>query len=138
MKDTSNLGQLWAQRTTAAIEQYKAGVMRVQVAPNALAAKAQDSYVAGVQAAVASGKFQRANMAVDLNTWQQAAAVKGYSRIAGGVTAAVSKVQAFWNKFGPVLAANTARVRAMPKASLQDRIQRAVTMMQLNSQFSNS
>src|SRR5215467_7074012 len=73
MKDTSNLGQLWATRTAGAVEQYKQGVMRVQVAPNQQAARAQDAYLAGVQAAVSSGKFQRANNAVSLQDWQQAA-----------------------------------------------------------------
>lgn len=128
----------WANNLTNAQATITAGVNAVTVSPTQKAAAAKDKYLAGVQAAVASGKYVRSLQRVDLATWQQAVLNKGLSRLAAGATAAKGKMSGFMSQWLPALAANVAKVKSMPSTTLQDRINRMVQMATLNANFKRS
>lgn len=125
----------WSRNTRGATESYKQGVMAVTESPTAKAAAAQDRYVAGVQAAVDSGKYRDGLMAVSLTDWQQAAATTGASRLASGVAKGESKVAAFWGEFGPFLSQVTQRTKAMPNVTVEDREARMLAQSRAVSRF---
>lgn len=135
MAGAAEVAQKWARNLGQATESIKNGVNRVTVAPQQQAAAAQDKYVAGVQAAVQSGKWQRGLQRSTLSDWKNGMLNKGMSRIASGATAAVPKMQSFMTQFLPFLDGVTQQVKAMPSTTLQDRINRAVAQMQGTAQF---
>lgn len=120
------------QRAQASTQDYVAGAMRVRQAPGIAAAANKATYVARVQEK--ADKWAQKVGAVSLTDWQSAVQAKS-SRFSQGVAAAAPKTEAFWQKFGPVLDSNVAKVKSMPNASLEDRINRATTLMRLNAQY---
>lgn len=121
-----------ARNAAAAQQDYVAGVQRVQTAPGQRAAAKKAVYVQNVQAS--ADKWATRVAAVDLGTWQ-ARTVEKASRFGTGVQAAIPKTTAFWDKFGPHLDAVTAKVRAMPNDTQEQRINRAVEQMRGAAQF---
>ncbi len=83
----------------------------------------------------AKEKFQRNLGRVTLEQWKRAALDKGVNRIASGASASRSKVEQFLGEFLPYVESVASRVRQMPKATLEDRIQRAVAQMRGNAEF---
>lgn len=108
---------------------YKAGVAAVSEAPTAKAArnlgKAQRNY----NAAIESGKTAARLNAVSLEQWKALASTKGANNLAGGASAAKSKVAAYWTAVGPAFASLQAQIDAMPNETEQDREQRALAWM---------
>lgn len=125
----------WQQRTAGSTQALTDGINAVTESPTAKAAAAADKYVAGVQAAVADGRWQAGLNAVSLTDWKNAMIQKGVGRVSQGTQAAIPKMQAFAAAFFPVLAQNVAQVNAMPSNTLEDRINKMVQMARLNSQF---
>jgi hypothetical protein len=114
---------------------YTAGVQAVTQSPMAAAAtpQAEQLYLQGVQASVSSGRRAAGLNSVSLQQWQALAAGKGAQRLSSGAQAAAPKVQAFFQKFGPVFANIKATVAAMPKGGMVNalaRVQTAITMLQ--------
>lgn len=123
----------WSQRASASTEDYKRGVQSVQTSPGQLAARAADTWLARTQAAKA--KFIARSQAVDLGSWQQAAAGKGANRFAEGVQGAQGAMQQFMSEFLPYQDRGVAAVRAMPNANLEQSIARSAAMIRHNSNF---
>ncbi len=114
----------WKRRLQASTEDIRIGVTAVTEAPTELAAQAADKYLAGVQAAVATGKYQRGLRRVSLQDWKDATLGKGLQRIASGAEAAVPKVTAFMQQLIPFEERLMAEVDAMPNLTLEDSIAR--------------
>lgn len=125
----------WATRLGAAGQAFADGVNGVSSSPMEAAAANPQKFLNGIQDAVNSGKWAANLRSVSLADWKKAMLEKGQGRISSGATAAKSKMVSFFNQFGPVLAQNVATVRGMPSDTKEQRIQRAVAMMQLNSNF---
>lgn len=94
-KTSAQITKKWATNTVAAGQAMRDGINAVTDNPMQKAAAAADRLVAGVQRAVASGKFQQNTQSVSLATWKNRMLQKGVPRVADGVTAATSLVQAF-------------------------------------------
>jgi hypothetical protein len=122
----------WVTRLSAATSDIQAGIAKVTTPPGQKAAQSFQKYQNNVQAAFPKWKNNVA--AVSLSSWQQAATA-GVQRVAQGAQQKQSKYQDFAQQFFPVLDANVAKVQAMPNATFEDRVQRAVQMMRLNSNF---
>jgi hypothetical protein len=99
-KTAAQVAQKWSQNLTASTQSITNGVNAVTVAPTQLAAANVQGYIQGVQAAVASGKWQRNLNKVSLQDWKTAMTQKGISHIQTGATQAQPKVQ---QVFGPLL-----------------------------------
>lgn len=117
----------WARRTSGAVQDYVAGVNRVSTAPGQEAANAQEAMRAGINEAIDSGRWAANVGSVSLSDWQDAARTKGQARLADGVNSAKDKVQ----DIAQINLANIERVvdrvRALPKATFQDRLNRMTT-----------
>lgn len=123
----------WAQRSAAATEDVKTGVMNVTEAPGKAAARSKDLWLQRISAS--ADKWARRVSAVSLSDWQTAMIEKGIGRIATGTQAAIPKMTAFMSEFLPYLDQGAATVRAMPKGNVEAGIQRAAAMIRHNAQF---
>lgn len=132
MADPAIVAAKWQRNMTGAVQTIKAGVMAVTESPMERAAQQAQLYAQRVAEAVASGRYQAGLRSVSLPEWQTATADKGTARIAAGVQAAMSKVQAFHNQFQPFVAGVKRQIRSMPKggaAEADARMLAAVAMM---------
>ncbi len=132
-KDPNTIATLWANRLQAAQAEITAGVQAVTEAPGAKAAAKADVWIARVTAS--RPKWIRNVSAVTLPQWQQAMIQKGIPRVGPGAQAAIPKMTQFFTQFLPYVEQGAATVRAMPNATLQDGIARAVAMIQHNANF---
>lgn len=115
----------WATRTSAATQDYTAGVQRVQTAPGQAAANKEAKFQSGIQQAISSGKWRRNVAGVSLQAWQEAALTKGAQRLASGATAAQGKMAAAGARILPMIDAAKAEVDRMPDNTIEDRINKS-------------
>ncbi|MAH47279.1 hypothetical protein CMI37_15750 [Candidatus Pacearchaeota archaeon] len=115
-----------------------AGVNRVTEAPGVKAAANQDKMIASLMEAVNSGKWARRVSGVSLAEWKKATLEKGVPRIAAGVAASQGKIQDFYAEFFPFLERIQNEIEAMPNATAEDRINRAVHYMRESAKFERS
>lgn len=135
MQDPTTVAAKWSRNLAASTASITAGVNAVTVNPAQTAASQSAAYLAGVQNAVTSGKWQRGLARTTLQSWQQSMITKGIPRIASGASAAQPKVQAFMSKWLPYQQGLQAKLAATPRGDLSTNIQRAVTAMQYNAAF---
>ena len=127
-KGYQKAAERWARSMASASTAYSEGIDGVTVSPTELAAANEQGYLAGTAAAVSSGKFKRNLQKVTLADWKRVAKEKGAARIGAGATAAKSKVEKFWQVFGPIQEAAAEQVRAMPKTTFEERMARMISM----------
>ena len=127
--------QKQAARLKNSISDISAGIDRVTESPTAKAAKRADKMVAGVQAAVASGKWASRLQAVSLEEWKKKAKDKGLGRIASGIDGAHDKVVAFASQLLPFEANLADKVNKMPDLTLEDSINRMTYWVREMSKF---
>lgn len=123
----------WANRLSASTQEVINGVNSVTVAPGQAAAAQADLWLAKVTASKA--KWQNNVGKVTLAEWKQKMLEVGVPRIASGATANKPKMQAFLTQFLPHVEAGAQAVKAMPKMTLEDSIQRAAAMIRHNANF---
>lgn len=134
-QNPADVANKWKQRLVASVPQIKAGVMAVTKSPMAAAAQQKAAYVAGVQRAADSGKWEAGLASVTLQQWQDATANKGAARIATGAEQATPKMTTFLQQLLPFTAQVKATVAAMPKGTVEDSIARATAAIRMMSQF---
>lgn len=135
MKNAQAVAAKWASNTGRASESIRTGVQAVTVNPAERAIARQDAYAAGVQRAIAEGRYRRGLSRVTLQSWQDAMITKGLPRIASGASAAQPKMAAFLEKFLPHLEAGRQRLQQMPRGDLQQNIARMVAMVEHAAAF---
>lgn len=120
----------WQRRMATAGEDYADGVRAVTDSPTQAAAAAKSKYVAGVESAARTGRYERGLEAVSLEEWKSKAIEKGAARLASGAQAAVPKVRSRMEQ----ILANGREVQqiveAMPDDTPEQRMQRALVWMQ--------
>jgi len=119
----------WGRRLKGATEDVRRGVERVTEAPGKKAAQAADRMLAGVQEAVSSGVWQRQVAGVSLEDWKDSTIKKGLQRIAQGVDEALPAQRDMAEKLLRAVDEAVARVDQIPRGTLEDNINRAVTFM---------
>lgn len=123
----------WAQRLSGATEAITQGVQSVQTAPGVLAARQKQAWIQKLQAS--QDKWATRVAGVSLADWQSKMINVGIPRVASGAAANQDKVTRFLSEFLPHLDRGVATVRAMPKVTLEDSIQRATAMIRHNASF---
>lgn len=113
-----------ARNLKNSLQDVRAGIQRVTVAPGRAAVAQQDKMRQNVLAALDSGLWAAKTSAVSLTDWQQAALTKGVDRIAVGIDAARDKQIQMAGRLLPAVDAAAAKARAMPSNTLQDNIAR--------------
>ena len=124
----------WQRNMINSAESIKAGINSVTESPTAKAAQQADRYLAGVQRAVASGKWQNGLNAVSLQSWKDSV-IAGIPSIASGVTKAKNKMTNFLSQFLPYVDAAAQQVRQMPKGGVENGIARASAMIRALANF---
>jgi hypothetical protein len=133
--DPTSATAKWVNNLSNSTQAITDGVNSVTTAPGQAAARQVQTWLARVQAS--AQKWATNTAAVTLQDWQQSMITTGIPRIASGAQAKQGKYQAFATKFFPYLQTGVAQVKAMPKVTLQDGINRAVFMINHNAKFSN-
>lgn len=133
--DPTSATAKWVNNLSNSTQAITDGVNSVTTAPGQAAARQVQTWLARVQAS--AQKWATNTAAVSLQDWQQSMITTGIPRIASGAQAKQGKYQAFATKFFPYLQTGVAQVKAMPKVTLQDGINRAVAMINYNAKFSN-
>lgn len=133
MLDPASATTKWVNNLSNATSSITAGVNAVTVAPGAAAAAQVNTWLARIQQS--AQKWAKNVGGVTLQQWQQSMISVGIPRIAQGAQAKQSKYLDFATKFYPYLAQGQAQVKAMPKVTLQDGINRAVFMIKHNAQY---
>jgi hypothetical protein len=124
----------WASKLAASTQKITDGVNGVTVAPGQAAARQADVWLANLQASQAKWKTRVSS--VSLADWQSMMITKGIPRIASGATAAQPKFQQFMTQFLPYVQAGRNSLPA--RGTLDQNINRAVTMMRHNAAFKRS
>jgi hypothetical protein len=123
----------WVQRLSASTEDIKRGVLGVTEAPGVSAARRKDLWLARVTQS--ADKWARRVSSVSLQDWQNAMVNKGVSRIASGAQEAQPKMASFMADFLPYVDSGVAKVKAMPKGSLEAGIARSAEMIRHNAAY---
>ncbi len=124
-----------ARNLKASIPDVRRGVERVTESPTEKAAAQSDKYLAGIQAAVSSGKWQAGLRRVTLADWKSKMLDKGVARISTGIDAAKSKVISFASELLPFEATLQAQIETMPDMTLEDSIARTTAWMRGMTEF---
>lgn len=114
------------------------GVERVSEAPTLKAAAKKDKMLAGVTAAVNSGKWEAGLKRVSLEEWKTKMIDKGTGRIAAGIDGARDKTIAFAAELLPFQDNLKAKVDKMPDVTLEDSINRMTTFVRGMANFKRS
>jgi hypothetical protein len=133
-KNPATVAAKWATNLGNATATMTAGVQAVQTSPTALAAQHPDSYLAGVQQAVSSGKWARNLQAVSLQSWQQDMIQKGIPRVSQGANASKGKVQSFQSQLLPFV--YNLRSQLPPRGGLGQNVARMTAFVQGMANFS--
>ena len=119
--------QKWADRGAASGDTVRKGVNAVTESPMEKAAQAKDRWLQGVQRAAANGKYENNLRAVSLNDWKNAMLTKGIANMQTGYNSPIGKqkFQRFMTAFLPFAKQVSDAVKAMPRGTLQQSIDRA-------------
>lgn len=120
--DPNAAAAAWASRLAQSGEKIKAGIMAVQVAPGAAAARQKQVWAQNTAASV--DKWAANTAAVSLQEWQQQAIEKGLARIGPGATAAQAKMGTFLAQLFPHI--DRVKAQLPPRGNLDTNIDRMV------------
>lgn len=123
----------WVNNLSNATSSITDGVNKVSEAPGVAAARQAQTWLLRIQQSVQ--KWQNNVSAVSLAQWKEAMINIGIPRIAEGAQKKQGKYLAFAQKFYPWVEQGQAQVKAMPKVTLQDGINRAVAMIKHNASY---
>jgi hypothetical protein len=118
------LTEKWQRRLKGAIEDMRAGVARVTVAPGASAAEKADKWQAAISESRTKEKWRRRVGAVTLEEWKAAMTEKGLARIASGVDGAGPKMRRFAAQLIEHQNSGLTQIEKMPDLTLEDSINR--------------
>jgi hypothetical protein len=125
-----------ARRLKASVEDIRAGIDRVTVAPTAKAAEKQDKMLQNLQQAVSSGKWASRLRRVSLEEWKKQAITKGIGRIAAGIDEARGKMVEFGQELLNYENSLLTQIEKMPDLTLEDSISRMNAWVRGMAKFS--
>jgi len=135
---SKQIADKWARNTKAATQSMKDGVQAVTESPMEKAADRADAMVAGVQRAVADGRWQAGLRRVSTQEWKDRMISKGIPRVSQGVTDATNDFASFMGEFMPYVQEGQRQLASTPRGDLQTNINRMVQMVQFLSEFKRS
>ena len=123
------------RRTKAALEDMKAGIENVTVAPTEKAAAKQEKMRQRLLEALESGKWANGLKRVSLEEWKQKMIELGLNRVASGLDANKKKVEEFAAQLLPHIEAGQKLIEKMPDVTLEDSINRMTAFIRHMSKF---
>lgn len=130
-----DVAQKWANNLGAATTQIRNGVQALTTSPTQLAAAAVNTWQAKMSLPATAQKYVAGLQRVSLADWQNAMINKGIGRISSGAQAAISKFATFLNQFLPYERNIATQVKAMPKITIDDAVNRAAAQIRGNAAF---
>lgn len=134
-QDADSVAEKWRRNYAAAQTAYKDGVMAVTESPTAKAAKAKNKYLAGVQKAVDSGRYEEGCLSVSTEDWKAACVDKGMQRMSAGAQQAMSKQRQFYAQLLPHTKRVSEEIARMPDMTDTDAEERAVAAIRKMREF---
>jgi len=123
------------RRTKAALEDMRAGVEAVTVAPTEKAAAKQEKMRQRLLEALENGKWANGLKRVSLEEWKQKMIELGLNRVASGLDANKKKVEEFAAQLLPHIEAGQKLIEKMPDVTLEDSINRMTAFIRHMSKF---
>lgn len=126
--DAATVAGRWAQSAAQAQTRFTDGVSATTKDPTALAVAQQQKLLQNFTSAVTNGRWQRGLQRVGKAGWQAATVAKA-ANYSTGVNASQQK---YAEAIAPVLAVEAqlqSQIQSMPKATLQDSINRSIAWM---------
>jgi len=124
-----------ARRLKGALEDVRAGIQKVNVAPTQKAAAKKDKMLTNLTKSVNDGTWETRLKKVTLEQWKSKAADVGVNRIPAGIDAARDKVRDFASQLLPAVDAARSKISNMPDVTLEDNINRMTTYIREMSKF---
>ena len=134
-KNPADVAAKWARNLGGSTDSIRRGVQAVTQNPAERAIARSDAYLAGVQRAIAEGRYARGLRRTTLQSWQDSMINKGLPRVASGANAAMPKMEAFLNAFLPYMSGLQAKLANMPRGDLQTNIARMVATVEYAAAF---
>lgn len=116
----------WKNALSASTDKIRRGVERVTASPMEKAAAKQDKWLAGIQNAAQTGKWQRGLRSKSLEDWKSDTINKGIMRIPQGAAQAENKMAQFGSKLMSYQDTLAATVLKMPDNTFEDNVNRMV------------
>jgi len=91
MRSASESGAKFVERASAASSDYGSGVQNTSKDQAAAAIAGKANYIAGVQASIAAGRYEKGLQKSGNSGWKEGVAKKGVNRFAEGVSASANK-----------------------------------------------
>jgi uncharacterized protein YeaC (DUF1315 family) len=123
------------RRTKAALDDMRAGIENVTVAPTQKAAAKQEKMRQRLLEALESGKWANGLKRVSLEEWKQKMIELGLNRVASGLDANKKKVEEFAAQLLPHIEAGQKLIEKMPDVTLEDSINRMTAFIRHMSKF---
>jgi len=123
------------RRTKAALEDMKAGIENVTVAPTEKAAAKQEKMRQRLLEALENGKWANGLKRVSLEEWKQKMIELGLNRVASGLDANKKKVEEFAAQLLPHIEAGQKIIEKMPDVTLEDSINRMTAFIRHMAKF---
>lgn len=128
----------WVRGMQGASQKMLDGVNSVTESPAQAAAASADLWQQQVSSQKAKQKYITSLGRVSLEDWKRSMQQKGINRVSAGATEAQPKFAQFMQQWLPHVMSVAARVRQMPKGSLEQNIARMVEQVRGNASFMRS
>ena len=119
-----------ARNLKNSLPDIRMGIERVSSAPGQAAAAAQQRMKDNLNKAIDDGRWAEKVRGVSLEEWKTAALTKGVDRIAQGIDAAHAKQVVMAGRLLAAVDSSAAKVRSMPKGTIQDSISRMTAFVE--------
>ena len=119
-----------ARNLKNSLPDIRMGIERVSSAPGQAAAAAQQRMKDNLNKAIDDGRWAEKVRGVSLEEWKTAALTKGVDRIAQGIDAAHAKQVVMAGRLLAAVDSSAAKVRAMPRGTIQDSISRMTAFVE--------
>ena len=123
------------RRTKAALDDMRAGIENVTVAPTEKAAAKQEKMRQRLLEALENGKWANGLKRVSLEEWKQKMIELGLNRVASGLDANKKKVEEFAAQLLPHIEAGQKIIEKMPDVTLEDSINRMTAFIRHMAKF---
>ena len=119
-----------ARNLKNSLPDIRMGIERVSQAPGQQAAAAQQRMKDNLHRSIDDGRWAAKVSGVSLEDWKQAALTKGVDRIAQGIDQAHNKQVIMAGRLLSAVDSSAAKVRQMPKGTIQDSIARMTAFVE--------
>lgn len=123
----------WQAGVARSGQKWADGINGITDNPLVKAADKKQVWLQRIQAA--ADKWEKNLRAINFQTWKAETMKNGQANYTNGANKGASKYLSFAQKFLPYLESGIRQVKDMPNGTLEQRIQRAVFMMNYNAKF---